>query len=360
METDTPKARARLLKSVKIAATFDRLFVDGDRLSTASTGVKRRRRARALTVHTDVPLHVSERIQSVISECRKQRMETERAQHTAIADNKRLCSDASLAAMTKFTDNLPLAPYGRMLHFVPRIVNVVTLAEAIPLRNRNTRLPLDLQHISLRCNGVFYAPNKFAAVQLAYDSPRCRILVFHTGRIVGTGTNGPIAARLALARAQRQLANQADVHISIQNFKIINIVGAVSLGAEIDCESFANAHRDNSHFDASSFVGLAWRPANEACCIEIYSTGRANLPGATTEFELLASFYRMLPELLRFSDASRLVECIPEHVRKIHRAETHGEKLGRPPRLTIDDALQIAFSHSGICNVEIDRLLQRV
>ena len=125
METDTPKARARLLKSVKIAATFDRLFVDGDRLSTASTGVKRRRRARALTVHTDVPLHVSERIQSVISECRKQRMDTERAQHTAIADNKRLCSDASLAAMTKFTDNLPLAPYGRMLHFVPRIVNVV-------------------------------------------------------------------------------------------------------------------------------------------------------------------------------------------------------------------------------------------
>lgn len=41
-----------------------------------------------------------------------------------------------------------------------------------------------------------------------------------TGRLVGTGTNGPVAARLALLRAQRQLYQDAGVHIHIRNFAV--------------------------------------------------------------------------------------------------------------------------------------------
>jgi len=48
-------------------------------------------------------------------------------------------------------------------------------------------LPLDLANIAARCKGSFYAPRRFAAVQLAYSNPRCRVLIFHTGRLVGTG-----------------------------------------------------------------------------------------------------------------------------------------------------------------------------
>lgn len=43
-------------------------------------------------------------------------------------------------------------------------------------------------------------------------------------------------------------------------------VGAVSLRATLNCEEFASNHRATSHFDRSSFVGLAWRPANESIC----------------------------------------------------------------------------------------------
>lgn len=50
-----------------------------------------------------------------------------------------------------------------------------------------TTLPLDLTHIARRCNGVYFSPLRFAAVQLAYTNPPCRVLLFHTGRIVGTG-----------------------------------------------------------------------------------------------------------------------------------------------------------------------------
>lgn len=109
------------------------------------------------------------------------------------------------------------------------------------------------------------------------------------------------------------------MHLHLRNFQVINIVGACSLNATLDCEAFADAHRATSHFDQTSFVGLAWRPQGERCCCEIYSTGRANLPGAKTERHLLASFYRMLPELLRFSSSARLLESIPEEVRSVHR-----------------------------------------
>jgi TATA-box binding protein (TBP) (component of TFIID and TFIIIB) len=76
-----------------------------------------------------------------------------------------------------------------------------------------------------------------------------------------------MAARLAIGRAQRQLAEDAGVHLHTRNFQVINTVGAVSLKATLNCEAFADAHRASAHYDQSSFVGLAWRPENEACCV---------------------------------------------------------------------------------------------
>lgn len=61
------------------------------------------------------------------------------------------------------------------------------LAEAIPVPGSGASLPLDLHRIAARCRNSYYAPKKFSAVQLAYSEPRCRVLIFHTGRLVGTG-----------------------------------------------------------------------------------------------------------------------------------------------------------------------------
>tara|TARA_B110001450_G_scaffold251018_1_gene270535 strand:- start:329 stop:763 length:435 start_codon:yes stop_codon:yes gene_type:complete len=75
---------------------------------------------------------------------------------------------------------------------------------------------------------------------------------------------------------------------------------------------------------------------------EIYSTGRANLPGSVNERQLLASFSRMLPgahlnnthvflsathatfapaELLRFSSASQILDKIPQELQDHHRVK---------------------------------------
>ena len=55
---------------------------------------------------------------------------------------------------------------------------------------------------------------------------------------------------------------------------------------------------------------------------EIYSTGKANLPGSTRQRDLLCSFSRMVSELLRHSDRPDVCSLIPEHLRLCHRPQT--------------------------------------
>jgi hypothetical protein len=132
-------------------------------------------------------------------------------------------------------------------------------------------------------------------------------------------------------------------------------VGAVSIDAKLDCDAFASTHSATSHYDRASFVGLAWRPGGEsiccgacfacrvgfllrsrrACaCAEIYSTGKANLPGSTRQRDLLISFSRMVSELLRHSDRPEVCDLVPVHLRLCHR----------PRVVTRDDAPAVAQS----------------
>lgn len=221
-------------------------------------------------------------------------------------------------------------------------------------------LPLNLHSIASRCTNAYYAPRRFAAVQLAFSNPRCRVLVFHTGRLVGTGCSGPMQARMAILKAARQLAVEANLHVHIRKFSVINQarlrdvntrvitsaallhsfaqVGAVGIDAKLDCDAFASTHSATSHYDRASFVGLAWRPGGEAVCCEIYSTGKANLPGSTRQRDLLTSFARMVSELLRHSDKPEVCERIPERLRLCHRPKT----------VTRDDALVVAHSKAAV------------
>ena len=146
--------------------------------------------------------------------------------------------------------------------------------------------------------------------------------------VVGTGCSGPMAARLAILKAARQLAVEAGVFVNIRKFSVINEVGAVSIDARLDCDAFASTHSATSHYDRASFVGLAWRPGGESICCEIYSTGKANLPGSTRQRDLLASFARMVSELLRHSDRPEMRDRLKPHLRLCHR----------PKVVTRDDA----------------------
>ncbi len=62
------------------------------------------------------------------------------------------------------------------------------------------------------------------------------------------------------------------------------------------------------------------------------------MPGSTRERDLLASFARMVPELLRHSDRPEICEKLPEHLRLCHR----------PQDVARDDAPVVARSKAPV------------
>ena len=55
------------------------------------------------------------------------------------------------------------------------------------------------------------------------------------------GCNGPMAARIALLRAQKQLYEDADVHINLRNFAVRAVVPGVlarALLSEVGCRTY--------------------------------------------------------------------------------------------------------------------------
>lgn len=132
-----------------------------------------------------VPKPVGQVLGTVLEVCQAAR----KRRHHEMQDELSEMSHERLSQLARFTHNLDLMPYNHFLHYVPRLVNVVTLAEALPVEGSGIKLPLDLHAIASKCTGAFYAPRRFAAVQLAFSNPRCRVLIFHTGRLVGTGAS---------------------------------------------------------------------------------------------------------------------------------------------------------------------------
>jgi TATA-box binding protein (TBP) (component of TFIID and TFIIIB) len=345
----------------------------------------------------------AERARATVEACRRSH-----AAHVKAQPQEDL-SDERVLSYCRYTDGLPLKDYENTLELVPGLVNLVSLAEAVPIDGSS--LPFNLKAIAVKCrNAVYFAPRRFTAIQLAFDSPRSRVLLFRmhrlpltlqarlsvqsqdtnrrflrvcvptdTGRMVGTGCDGPFAAKLAVIRAVKTISEEAGVHIGIRKFavrsthtlnmsacsslslcscfrQVINQVGAVALNAKIDCDKFADVHSADSHYDKKSFVGLAvcrahercrrfailhahthsclrsqWRPAGESICAECYSTGKTNLPGSRRERHMLRSFARMAPEMYRCSSKLDMVDRFAEHLRHVHTAENSagaGEACG--------------------------------
>jgi hypothetical protein len=127
---------------------------------------------------TDSALELQESLSRAV-ETSVQRCRAERKRKRATQTERDL-SDKAVVCAAKWTDGLPLHDYDGILHLVPRLVNVVTLAEAIPVAGSGLKLPLNLHAIGARCSNAYFAPRRFAAVQLAFDSPRCRVLIFRT------------------------------------------------------------------------------------------------------------------------------------------------------------------------------------
>ena len=164
MEAQLTALRADLLQTLAFEAALKKR-------TKATEGRKRSRATPTVAASDSADLKscrtaAAARVVTACCEARKRKRDQDR--------NDDRYSDGTLSQYARFTDMHALKAFEQFLHYVPRLVNVVTLAEALPVPGMGVALPLDLQAIASRCTGAFYAPRRFAAVQLAYTCPRAR------------------------------------------------------------------------------------------------------------------------------------------------------------------------------------------
>ena len=122
--------------------------------------------------------------------------------------------------------------------------------------------------------------------------------------IVGTGCRSITEARLAILMACQHMILHAGIYMYIDDFEVVDSMGAVAMNATIHCEEFQREHTYCTMLDRSSFVGITWRPIDQPISVEIYSTGRANISRAKRYSEQLTAWATLIAKLLRFSSAS--------------------------------------------------------
>ena len=69
-----------------------------------------------------------------------------------------------------------------------------------------------------------------------------------------------------------------------------------------------------------------------------------SLPGSVAQRQLLDSFSRMIPELLRFSSAHHLLAKIPEELQRVHRQDR--KTTTNAPEVVINTAKSRAIARS--------------
>lgn len=123
-------------------------------------------------------------------------------------------------------------------------------------------------------------------------------------------------------------------------------VAASYLNASFNCDLFAAEHETvractdtptsvcphatlpaQAHYDRESFVGLAWRPAGEAVCSEMYSTSKTNLPGSVRLHDLQESWARMFPVSARSSFHQPRAPTSRVHAQEMARYTNKSDKI---------------------------------
>ena len=306
LHISTPCQRMSSSISVEEDATatlqrcYERVVTDMKMMRDIEMFVANVKRPEDRRLDRTISKRILERAADVAENCKRCRHTHDaRKSHQTLDDEKMLRA-------SRFASMFDLSPYDHYLDHVPATVNTVSRVVAEPVPGSGTTFPLDLNQVVARCPGTYFWPVRFCPVQLAFHAvPRTRILLFHTGKIVGIGSRGTTSARLAIMLAIEKLAREANIHLRVIEFTVSNLVGMVHLGATVNNEGLSRTYKRNTNYNPSLFVGLPWKPYHYGICCEVYATGKMNLAGALTYSQMLRQFSKIHPAFLRFSSLGR-------------------------------------------------------
>jgi transcription initiation factor TFIID TATA-box-binding protein len=149
---------------------------------------------------------------------------------------------------------------------------------------------VDLKQLAMHARNAEYNPKRFSAVVLRLRHPAATALVFHSGKIMVTGTRTEHDCRLAARKFARLVQKLGNEDARFVSFQIHNMVGTADLRFPVQLERLHADHSQFSTYEPELFPGLVYRHIRPSVALLIFVSGKVVLTGAKTRADLFTAF----------------------------------------------------------------------
>ncbi len=144
----------------------------------------------------------------------------------------------------------------------------------------------DLAHLATHARNAEYNPQRFSAVIMRLREPKATALIFHSGKMVVTGTKNE-EDNLTAAKTVAKVITKLGMSCAVASFKIQNIVATGDCGFPIRLEGLAHEQCKFSSYEPELFPGLIYRMAAPRVVLLVFVSGKVVVTGAKSRSALL-------------------------------------------------------------------------
>ena len=162
----------------------------------------------------------------------------------------------------------------------------------------NLEMELDLTDLALKLNGAEYEQESFPGLIFRTKKPKSGILIFHSGKIVCTGTKSLDQVEEVIALVVQNL-RKAGVNIAkAPAFNVQNIVASADLGQEINLNAVAvTLGLERVEYEPEQFPGLVYRLDKPKVVVLLFGSGKLVCTGAKVEADAAEAVDKITEEL---------------------------------------------------------------
>lgn len=144
---------------------------------------------------------------------------------------------------------------------------------------------IDLDAITKSFPTAEYRPEQFPGLVFRIRKPKTATLIFHSGKMVCTGSKSASQAHRAVERVVRELKSHGIVITGKPVIVVQNIVASGNLHGRIDLEKAAYS-LSRTLYEPEQFPGLIYRMDDPKVVILLFASGKLVCTGAKKESDV--------------------------------------------------------------------------
>jgi transcription initiation factor TFIID TATA-box-binding protein len=177
----------------------------------------------------------------------------------------------------------------------PRVCNIVASVQL--------SCSLSLSALSARMNNCEYNPRRFNPLIARTKSPRTTALIYASGKFVITGARCMEDLDQAVRVHVRAIMKAGNPACRWVSTSITNMVASVDIRAPLRLDALQMAlggFSGGANLDSEIFPGLIYRLCDPAVTMNIFSTGKVIILGASSYPVIIAAIEKTLPIFLLY------------------------------------------------------------